>query len=345
MYEKYNVGWSLNQSATSWTPWPTLTVPSHSGFTFVGYAQYVDNNIIEESDGISAVVNYAGTIGAGPLLTSDGVLHAVWARNCDTATATQYHATCTLIVPYYPNPYASNSMEMNVKYETSCDTGYEYLSGEDTYQPKCQPKSYSIYLSAVDATSPYSYGLWATYNGNVFRLDDNPMTTNANPISLPVRVCNISYNKQGDDATLATLTDSNTKGTATFNGFYSLDSGGTQYINGNGYITSNGLDVGTHNASGNALTWYAQWTLGTVTLPTVTRPVYSFAGWWTRPQSGGVNRGTAGQTYTPQEDETLYARWTPLVYNFVFNDNNSDDPRGRQGLAPNSCDQVYLTYG
>ena len=60
---------------------------------------------------------------------------------------------------------------------------------------------------------------------------------------------------------------------------------------------------------GETVTLTADWTPGSVTLPTATRPGYQFAGWYTETE-GGTFIGNAGETYTPTANGgTLYAHW------------------------------------
>ncbi len=61
--------------------------------------------------------------------------------------------------------------------------------------------------------------------------------------------------------------------------------------------------------TGSSATLYANWTLGSVTLPTLSRTDYSFDGWYTAAE-GGTFVGKSG-SYTPSAATTLYAHWTP----------------------------------
>ncbi|MBR4726310.1 MAG: InlB B-repeat-containing protein [Clostridia bacterium] len=62
------------------------------------------------------------------------------------------------------------------------------------------------------------------------------------------------------------------------------------------------------NVSGAVYQMRAQWTPGTVTLPTGTKPNYALAGWYTDAAFTTL-AGVAGATYTVQENTTLYAKW------------------------------------
>jgi uncharacterized repeat protein (TIGR02543 family) len=92
----------------------------------------------------------------------------------------------------------------------------------------------------------------------------------------------------------------------------------------------------TFNANGgNALDpASAPFTYGSpaMTLPTPTRPNYTFDGWYT-----AVNDGTSvSSPYSPSASVTLYAQWNPAEFTVTF------DPNGGAALDPSS---VHYTYG
>ena len=75
---------------------------------------------------------------------------------------------------------------------------------------------------------------------------------------------------------------------------------------------------------GETVTLTADWTPGSVTLPTAERPGYQFAGWYTSP-AGGTFIGNAGAKYTPSASGgTLYAHWTANDYQIAFDGNGAD---------------------
>ena len=65
---------------------------------------------------------------------------------------------------------------------------------------------------------------------------------------------------------------------------------------------------------------YANWKLGSVTLPTPTRLGYKFLGWYTSAEGGTKISGT---TYTPTSNVTLYAHWKLDSYYIDYNVNDS----------------------
>lgn len=74
---------------------------------------------------------------------------------------------------------------------------------------------------------------------------------------------------------------------------------------------------------GEKVTLTADWTQGSVILPTATRPGYQFAGWYTS-TNGGTFIGNAGAKYTPTSNGgTLYAHWTANDYQIAFDGNGA----------------------
>ncbi len=165
--------------------------------------------------------------------------------------------------------------------------------------------------------------LYTTYDTGVY-LDSSrskKMTTSTNPITKPKRSYTVTYNNKYGTTSTATST-------YTFNGYTgaAVGSGIKTMINANGYITTDGENaakvfaenkIGLSNAP-----WTAQWTGGSVTLPSVTLPVgYGFGGWYTA-ETGGTRVGGAGESYTPTTNVTLYARWVPKVTQVMLDYNN-----------------------
>lgn len=64
----------------------------------------------------------------------------------------------------------------------------------------------------------------------------------------------------------------------------------------------------------------SKWGTPTITLPSLSRPGYSFAGWYTASE-GGTLVGMAGSSYDLNERDALnlYARWTELSFSWNFN--------------------------
>lgn len=63
------------------------------------------------------------------------------------------------------------------------------------------------------------------------------------------------------------------------------------------------------------ITMTAQWTPASVTLPSPSRDGYTFDGWYSA-ASGGKKVGSAGDSITPESNETYYANWTANNYTY-----------------------------
>ena len=137
----------------------------------------------------------------------------------------------------------------------------------------------------------------------------------------------VNYNANGGscktsdtyDGTTAITLPTPTRTGYKFNGWYDALTGGNK-IGGAGesyrpsanitlYAQWTGYTV-TYNANSGSCSTASQTYAGTpLTLPTPTRPNYTFNGWYTA-ASGGEKIGDAGASYTPSADITLYAQWS-----------------------------------
>ena len=123
----------------------------------------------------------------------------------------------------------------------------------------------------------------------------------------PTRGYTVSYN--ANDGSVST-TSANTAANYTFSGWLS-NKNSKSYSAATAYSDSFGATEGT-------VTLTAQWTGGTVTLPTPTRNGYTFGGWYTN-SALTSSAGAAGAKYTATSNITLYAKWTPNNYTVTFN--------------------------
>ena len=318
VYVKYNVGWSLTNFGTVLNPAQLTQTPIRSGYTFRGYYSQSDAPADLTANGNTGLQRITKdlTLPASTFYTGDVTVVAGWAQNCTAPS----HGSCTLTVE-------NNG---NVTYSASCDSGYT-LAGNGTSTPTCSPNDYTISLDHANATSNGTTTLYTTKDTAVYRdsARTEEMTTTSNPITKPARTYTIVYN--GNNGTVGSLTSANTTSTYTFNGYYSATSGGTQYIDNTGKITSNGITAGIGYTT-NGTTWNVRWSGGSVTLPTATRAGYTLNGWWTD-ATNGTKRGDAGGAYAPTAAETLYAHWTPITFNVTYAAN------GGSGNAPQSPTQ------
>ena len=173
-------------------------------------------------------------------------------------------------------------------------------TGNKTYTANWTANTYTINLNNQSATTAGTTAIYEKYNVGIYKESacTNKMTTTANAITKPERKYTVTFNYNGSGK-------ANTTGTATwtFGGYYTATAGsGTQMINASGNVTDN-LTSTKYTATA---TLYANWTGGTVSLPTPTRTGYTFAGWYTA-ASGGTKIESTSKITSAQ---TLYAHWT-----------------------------------
>ncbi|MBQ6067858.1 MAG: InlB B-repeat-containing protein, partial [Clostridia bacterium] len=131
-----------------------------------------------------------------------------------------------------------------------------------------------------------------------------------------------NYNYTGSTNTSATAT-------ATFNGWATSSGGSVAYTNGQSVSNLTSTNGATVNL-------YAKWTDASVTLPTPTRTGYTFGGWYG--ETGCTTSvGAGGASYTPSENKTLYAKWTPITYTVTY------DGNGKTGGSTASSTHTYDT--
>lgn len=95
-------------------------------------------------------------------------------------------------------------------------------------------------------------------------------------------------------------------------------------------------------------TLIANWSPGSIVLPTPVKEGFGFGGWYAG-SIGGHYIGTGGDEYTPTKDITLYAKWVDLT--LVSKDNYTDnDGKGAVDLswfwgdAAQGTNKAYLVY-
>jgi len=122
--------------------------------------------------------------------------------------------------------------------------------------------------------------------------------------------------------------------TYNYNGNGEADGTGTAaytfsgWKNGDNTYTNSQAVTNLSTQQGATVTLLAQWNSGSVTLPTPTRTGHTFTGWYTE-ESFVTKAGNGGGTYTPTENKTLWARWTPtytIGYHINGGTNNLSNP-------------------
>lgn len=204
-------------------------------------------------------------------------LYAKWSSSTSTASITLPNAERTgyTFKGWSTNPTA-----------TSGRTGSYTPTGNETLYAIWAANSYSVKFNGNGSTSgtmsnqSFTYGSAQALTANIFK-----------------REYTVTYNYNYSGSTNTTA-----KATATFNGWATSATGAKKYNDKES--VSNLTDSGTYDL-------YANWTLGSVTLPAPGRTGYNFKGWAT------TSTATSGKTgsYTPQGNITLYAIWE--VANFI----------------------------
>lgn len=120
------------------------------------------------------------------------------------------------------------------------------------------------------------------------------------------------------------LNSSSATATSTFNGWNTA-------ANGSGTRYSNQQSVKNLTATnGGNITLYAQWTKGSVTLPTPTKSGKVCTGWFT---SSGTKVGDCGASYTPTGNTTLYAKWETVGYTVTWKNHDGTTLETDEGVA------------
>lgn len=148
------------------------------------------------------------------------------------------------------------------------------------------------------------------------------------------RAYTVTYNYNGSGASNTTAT-----ATATFNGWATSANGAKVYNNQQSVSNLTATD-------GVVVNLYANWTLGSVTLPTPSRTGYTFKGWSTSADGTSPITGT----YTPTASVTLYAVWQIISHTLSISGFNSYDTgceviNGTAGLESIAVKVVSSPYG
>ena len=146
----------------------------------------------------------------------------------------------------------------------------------------------------------------------------------------PTRVHTVSYNTDGGN------TISNATATYTFSGWYTAPTGGTRRT----YTKMPAVSE----------TLYAVWnnTNANITLPTPTKTGYTFEGWYSD-SAKTTKVGSAGSSYTPTSNITLYAKWTTNTSTLSINPNGGSviitSPTGGTSRTITSTQTYTQNYG
>ncbi|MBQ6267317.1 MAG: InlB B-repeat-containing protein [Clostridia bacterium] len=164
------------------------------------------------------------------------------------------------------------------------------ITNTTTYNLTWTAHSYTVTFDGNGATS-------GSMNPQGFTYDQAQALT-ANDFS---RAYTVTY--QYNDGATANTTDT---ATATFNGWATSAGGAKVYNNQQSVSNLTATDGGN-------VPLYANWTLGSVTLPTpAARTTHAFVAWCT---DSGLSNQLSGSTYTPTANARLYAKWLQVVTN------------------------------
>ena len=127
---------------------------------------------------------------------------------------------------------------------------------------------------------------------------------------------------------------------------------GTAYINSTKSYAGKSISTPTHGllvddtytflGNNTTDTITLQFSQNSITLPTSSRPGYSFGGWYAD-FSCTVPVGVPGTTYTPSGNVTLYAKWVSLILTSV-DDYTSNSGKGAVDLTWSQTDGADKTY-
>ena len=140
------------------------------------------------------------------------------------------------------------------------------------------------------------------------------------------------------DHNYAGIPDTTDTAAASFNGWNTAaDGSGTAYADG-AAVTSLTADPGR------TVMLYAQWTDGSVTLPTLSRSGYTFGGWYAD-TAYTVFAGAGGAEYTPAADCTLRAKWSRETRTLTFYPNGGAFEAANGFMAATSPLTKQILFG
>ena len=278
---------SYTYSSTSAFALPDSSYATKTGYTFAGWYENQD-------------------------LTGQAVT-SIPAKTRGTKTFYAKWDTASIVVTLDPNGGNVSPTSLTVKYNstygtlpTPTRTGYTF---DGWYTSASGGEKVTSSTTVTNASAHTIYAHWnaytytVSYDGNGATDGSTASSTHTYDVEKQLtangytRSYVVTFNNNYTGSTNTTQT-----ATATFNGWATSANGAKEYNNQQpvkNLTTTNGATV----------TLYANWTLGSVTLPTPTRTGYAFAGWYPS-ATGGSKVGDGGAKYTPTAATTLYAHWT-----------------------------------
>jgi uncharacterized repeat protein (TIGR02543 family) len=166
--------------------------------------------------------------------------------------------------------------------------------------------------------NPSSYTITLNRGANGTGSDQTLTKTHGQALTLPnSATANSYFTRTGYTVTGWTTTDGGSQ-THALGGSFTTDAVTTLYPvwTGNTYTI-------TYSSNGGSSVSNGSFTVGGsgITLPTVTRTGYTFAGWF---EASDLSGSQLTSPYTPSQTRTIYAKWTANTYTVTYNYNNAD---------------------
>ena len=263
--------------------------------TYTGFTAPEKQTVTIKGDGTTVVVyeysrnKYTFTLGSLTGVSNAG----------STATGSYYYETVITLKATVNTGYtwskwesSNTSMQANI---TGQSGSFTMPAGNITMTPKVTANTYTVNYNGNGATGGTTASSTHTYD-KVQNLTLNGY----------VRQYTVTFNGNYEGSTSQTA-----KSTYAFKDWNLKNDGtGNAYTNGQSVTNLTSTNNGT-------VTLYAMWdntvSSAKVTLPTLTRANYVFEGWY-KEQATTTLVGTAGNTYTPSGNITLYAKWSLANY-------------------------------
>ena len=304
---------------------PTTTVLDVSGGDKKLYSRY-DDSLYSTSAYATAGGNTGkvSTLYRNPALTGytfQGFYNAEQVRNSCSASGTQMINSSGTVQPAALTAVTSQG---------GTATWYAYYTGVLNTISLDKNSSNGGSTDASPTTLYTKYGDGAYLSEANRTSCTSKMTTSANPLSTAAggKTYTLTMTKNASsvghaDSDVTITSTSSTTPAATFKGFYSAQTGGTQYIDANKKITTQGNSRAASITSTD--TWYAQYNCATATTYTPTMSGYNFTGWY-----DAATNGNQVTNFCLTADKTVYAQWTAKQYNVTY------DP-GSHGTCSSGC--------
>ena len=317
-----NLTLTANYSSTDSTTTVTLPTPTQDGKNFKGW--YLKSDF--SGDSYAAGTTYKPT--------GNTTFYAKWetktytisynANGHGTAPASQEktHGTSLTLQPFISNVTETGytvSYNANGGTTTPNASSATTITHKQTYWNTNKSGSGTNYSSKgtySDNSAATLYAIWSSSSSSVTlasAIKKNQTTKDG---------YKVTYDAQDGICNTASETAKNTV-TYTFSKWAEGSTTGTKYSAGVSYTPT--ADVTMY------ATWSESVSNGSVTLPTPTRDSYEFVGWVTS-TSNGTNVGKGGQSYTPEKDLTLYAKWEQSTYTVIFDANGGTGEMDNQSI-------------